>query len=205
MLRTALAGLRAHRLRLLLTSLAIMLGVGFIAGTFVLDDTIQAGFARKVTADAGKVDVAVLPKDHGGVLPEEVLDRVRAVAGVAEAHGLVRAPAPLLGKDGRAVGSRPTTAVSIVRGPLDRTTIVAGTGPGTDDQAAVLDENTARNEGFRLGDTITVLGHDQREHRFRLVGLLDPGVDQELAFTGAVGFTTATAQRVTGAKGYREI
>ena len=43
MLKTTLAGLRAHKLRLLLTSLAIMLGVGFVAGTFVLTDTIQAG------------------------------------------------------------------------------------------------------------------------------------------------------------------
>lgn len=205
MLRTALAGLRAHKLRLLLTSLAIMLGVGFIAGTFVLNDTIQAGFSQRVTADADKVDVAVLPGKSDGVLPERTLARVRAVGGVTEAQGLVRGPAPLLGKDGRAVGSAPTTAISIVPGPLDRTTIVAGTGPGSDDQAAVLDKNTAKAQGLRLGDTITVLDGKQGRHRFRLVGLLDPGVDQELSYTGALGFTLATAQRMTGEKGYREI
>ncbi|MCK2221625.1 FtsX-like permease family protein [Actinomadura sp. ATCC 31491] len=206
MLRTALAGLRAHRLRLLLTSVAIVLGVGFIAGTFVLNDTIEAGFAQRVTADAGKVDVAVLPEDRGGgVLPEEVLARVRAVPGVTDAQGLVRGPAPLLGKDGKAVGGTPTTAVSVVRGPLDRTAIVAGTGPGTDDRAAVLDESTARVNGFALGDEITVLDARQARHTFKLVGLLDPGVDQELAYTGAVGLTTAAALRMTGAKGYHEI
>lgn len=205
MLKTALAGLRAHRLRLLLTSLAIMLGVGFIAGTFVLNDTIQAGFSQRVTADADKVDVAVLPENPDGVLSEKTLERIRAVAGVTEAQGLIQAPAPLLGKDGKAVGSVPTTAVSIVRGPLDRTVIVSGSGPGTDDQAAVLDENTAKAEGFQIGDTITVLDGEQAEHRFKVVGLLDPGVDQVLAYTGVVGFTAATAQRMTGAKGYREI
>ncbi|MFI7697592.1 ABC transporter permease [Nonomuraea sp. NPDC049480] len=205
MLKTALAGLRAHRLRLLLTSLAITLGVGFIAGTFVLNDTIQAGFSQRVTADADKVDVAVLPENADGVLSEKTLERIRAVAGVTEAQGLIQAPAPLLGKDGKAVGSVPTTAVSIVRGPLDRTAIVSGSGPGTDDQAAVLDENTAKAEGFQIGDTITVLDGEQAEHRFKLVGLLDPGVDQVLAYTGVVGFTAATAQRMTGAKGYREI
>ncbi|MEW9547633.1 ABC transporter permease [Nonomuraea sp. NPDC050783] len=206
MVRTALAGLRAHRLRLLLTSLAIVLGVGFIAGTFVLNDTIQAGFSQRVTADADKVDVAVLPKDRDdGVLPERVLERVRALDGVTDAQGLIRAPAPLLGKDGRVAGGTPTTAINVVRGPLARTAIVAGTGPGTDDRAAVLDENTARLHGFRLGDEITVLGPEQERHAFKLVGLLDPGVDQELAYTGAVGLTTAAAQRVTGAKGYREI
>ncbi|WP_327584857.1 FtsX-like permease family protein [Nonomuraea sp. NBC_00507] len=205
MLKTALAGLRAHRLRLLLTSLAIMLGVGFIAGTFVLNDTIQAGFSQRVTADAAKVDVAVLPKDPGGVLSEKILERVRAVEGVTEAQGLIREPAPLLGKDGKVVGSVPTSAVSIVRGPLDRTAIVSGSSPGTDDQAAVLDENTAKAQKLQIGDTITVLDGSQSQHRFKLVGLLDPGVDQELAYTGVVGFTPATAQRMTGAKGYREI
>ncbi|QFY06812.1 FtsX-like permease family protein [Nonomuraea phyllanthi] len=205
MLRTALAGLRAHRLRLLLTALAITLGVGFIAGTFVLNDTVQAGYDQRVTADAAKVDVAVLPKGPDAVLPERLLERIRALDGVTEAQGLIRAPAPVLGKDGKTAGNAPTTALSIVPGPLDRTDIVAGTGPGTDDQAAVLDENTAKAQGLRPGDTITVLDARQREHRFRLVGLLDPGVDQELSYTGAVGFTAATAQRMTGAKGYREI
>ncbi|MED7926868.1 FtsX-like permease family protein [Nonomuraea sp. LP-02] len=203
MLRTALAGLRAYRLRLLLTSLAIVLGVGFIAGTFVLNDTVQAGFAQRVTADAGKVDVAVLAED--GVLAEDVLRRVRAVAGVTDAQGLVRGSAPLLGKDGKAVGDLPTTAISVVRGPLQRTTIVAGTGPGTDDRAAVLDENTARVNGFRLGDDLVVLDPGGERHTFKLVGLLDPGVDQELAFTGAIGLTTSAALRMTGEKGYHEI
>ncbi|MEQ4718674.1 FtsX-like permease family protein [Nonomuraea sp. B19D2] len=205
MLKTALAGLRAHKLRLLLTALAITLGVGFIAGTFVLNDTVQAGFAQRVTADAGKVDVAVLPKGPDAVLPERVLERIRALDGVTEAQGLIRAAAPVLGKDGKTAGNAPTTALSIIRGPLDRTDIVSGTGPGSDDQAAVLDENTAKAQGFRLGDTITVLDGKQRRHQFKLVGLLDPGVDQELSYTGAVGFTAATAQRMTGAKGYREI
>ncbi|GAA3217757.1 ABC transporter permease [Nonomuraea helvata] len=205
MLKTALAGLRAHKLRLLLTSLAITLGVGFIAGTFVLNDTMQAGFAQRVTADAAKVDVAVLPKGPDAVLPERVLERIRALDGVTEAQGLIRAAAPVLGRDGKTAGNAPTTALSVVRGPLDRTDIVSGTGPGTDDQAAVLDKNTAKAQGFHLGDTITVLDDRQRPHRFKLVGLLDPGVDQELSYTGAVGFTAATAQRMTGAKGYREI
>ncbi|MEV4169494.1 FtsX-like permease family protein [Nonomuraea sp. NPDC049709] len=205
MLKTALAGLRAHRLRLMLTSLAIMLGVGFIAGTFVLNDTVEAGFAQRVTADAGKVDVAVLPKDSDDVLPEEVLERIRALPGVTEAQGLVRGSTPVLGRNGKTAGNAPTTALSIITGPLDRTDVVSGTGPGTDDQAAVLDENTAEAQGFRLGDTITVLDGEQAEHRFRLVGLIDTGVDQMLAYTGAVGFTPATAWRMTGGKGYAEI
>ncbi|GAA2289690.1 ABC transporter permease [Nonomuraea roseoviolacea subsp. roseoviolacea] len=205
MLRTTLAGLRAHRLRLLLTSLAITLGVGFIAGTFVLTDTIEAGFAQKVTADAGKVSVAVLAEGPDGRLPAALLDEVRALPGVTDAQGVVRGPAPLIGKDGKTAGNAPTTALSIASGPLNRAVIVSGTGPGSDDQAAVLDENTAKAQGLKTGDTITVLDPQGRKRTFRLAGLLDPGVDQELAYTGVVGFTPAMARRMTGEKGFREI
>ncbi|MEU8103860.1 FtsX-like permease family protein [Nonomuraea muscovyensis] len=210
MLKTALAGLRAHTLRLLLTSLAITLGVGFIAGTFVLTDTMKAGFGQRVTAEADKVAVAVLPKPgrpgaEPATLPASLLQRLRALPGVTDAQGLTHGQAPLLGKDGKAAGDVPTSGVSVVPGALNRTVIVAGTGPGSDDAAAVLDENTAKAQGFQVGDTITVLDPEGGRHPFKLVGLFDPGVDQKLAYTGAVGFTPATAQRMTGTKGFHEI
>ncbi|WP_327086941.1 FtsX-like permease family protein [Nonomuraea sp. NBC_01738] len=209
MIKTALAGLRAHKLRLLLTSLAITLGVGFIAGTFVLTDTIDAGFSQKITAEADKVSVAVLPGPEKTTdpkpLPESLLGRIRSIPGVFDAQGLARGPAPLLGKDGRAVGDLPTTAFSMVSGPLARMTLVSGVGPGSDDNAAVIDKNTARTQGFKLGDTITVLDAQKRQHSFKLVGLVDTGLDQELGFTGGVGFTTATTQRMTGVSGFEEI
>src|SRR3979409_1976545 len=50
MLKTTLAGLRAHKLRLVATGLAIVLGVGFVAGTLIFGDTVKAAmfdqFAR---------------------------------------------------------------------------------------------------------------------------------------------------------------
>ncbi|MFI9553379.1 ABC transporter permease [Nonomuraea endophytica] len=205
MIKTALAGLRAHKLRLLLTSLAITLGVGFIAGTFVLTDTIDAGFSQKVTAEADKVAVAVVSKNSEKPLPTALLGKIREAPGVRDAQGLIRGPAPLLGKDGKAVGDVPTTAISIPTGELARATIVSGTGPGNDDHAAVVDKNTAKAQGIKPGDIVTVLDHRQSRHDFKVVGLLDPGLDQELGFTGAVGFTTATAERLTGAKGFTEI
>lgn len=205
MLKTTLAGLRAHKLRLLLTSLAITLGVGFIAGTFVLTDTIDAGFSQRLTAEADKVAVAVTPKpDSEKKLPVATLEKIKAVPGVSDAQGLVRGSAPLLGKDGKAVGSMPTTAISVATGALNRSTIVTGAAPTTADQA-VIDKNTAKAEGFTVGDTVTVLDAKGAKHDFTLVGIIDTGVDQELGFTGAVGFTTETAQRMTGAKGFSEI
>ncbi|WP_214106556.1 ABC transporter permease [Acrocarpospora catenulata] len=203
MLRTTLAGLLAHKLRLLLTSLAITLGVGFIGGTFVLTDTIEVGFQQKFTADAEKVDVAVRSKEDDEI-PAELLAKIRAVPGVTDAQGLLGGPAPLLGRNGKAVGNVPTTGISIATGTLARTTVTSGVGP-TRPTDAILDENTAKTRQFAIGDTITVLDPEGGKHDFTLVGLFDVGVDQWLAYTGAVGFTAETAQRMTAAKGYREI
>ncbi|GAA2859634.1 ABC transporter permease [Streptosporangium fragile] len=209
MLRTTLAGLRAHRLRLALTSLAIALGVGFIAGTFVLTDTIEKGFTQTFSAAADKIDVAVLPLPSGErgrvpTVPEATLEKIRAVDGVADAQGLVRGTSALIGKDGKAAGDYPTAGISLPEGPLNRTVIVSGAAPVTATQA-VLDEGTARTRGFKIGDTITVLDHRNAQHRFTLVGLFDVGLDQEIGYTGAVGYTTATAREMTGQQGFRAI
>lgn len=209
MVRTTLAGLRAHKLRLLLTSLAIALGVGFIAGTFVLTDTIEAGFTEKFGAAADKIDVAVLPARDKGAdtaepLPEAALKKIRAATGVGDARGLVRGTAALVGKDGKAVGDFPTAGISVPEGPLNRTLITSGSAPKTATQA-VLDENTAKTRGFTVGETVTVLDSKNVKHEFTLVGLFDIGLNQQLAYTGGVGFTTATAQAMTGEKGYQEI
>ncbi|MET8145464.1 FtsX-like permease family protein [Sphaerisporangium sp. NPDC005288] len=208
MFRTTLAGLLAHKLRLLLTSLAITLGVGFIAGTFVLTDTIQAGLSQRIAASADKVDVAVLPpvstSENQPRLTAADLAAIKGVAGVAEAQGLVQGSAALLGKDGKAVGDFATTGVSVVGGRLNRTEITSGTAPSAPDQV-VIDKNTAKTRGFAVGDTVRVLDGDGRPHPFRLVGLFDVGVDQQLAVTGAVGFAPATAQTMTGQKGFVEI
>ncbi|MFF4774890.1 ABC transporter permease [Microtetraspora fusca] len=210
MFKTTLAGLLAHKLRLMLTSLAITLGVGFIAGTFVLTDTIDAGFAQKFTADAAKIPVAVLPKGDDAdrqqepILTTGDLAKVRGVKGVADAQGIVQGTAPLIGKNGKVAGSRATSGISITEGALNRTVITKGSAPAAATEA-VLDKDTAKTREFAIGDTITVLDSKQVKHQFTLVGVFDVGVNQELSFTGAVGFTADTALRMTGAKGFREI
>jgi putative ABC transport system permease protein len=209
-LRTTLAGLRAHKLRLLLTSLAIALGVGFIAGTFVLTDTIQAGFTQKFAAAGDRIDVAVFPDagKRGGQeepsLSPSVLEKVRGADGLADAQGLVRGTAALLGKDGKAAGDYPTSGISIPEGRLNRTVITSGAVPRNGGEA-VLDEGTAEEQGFKVGDTIAVLDAEEARHEFRLVGLVDLSLDQNLVYTGAVGFTTETALSMTGSAGFHEI
>ena len=62
MLRIAWRSLTAHKLRTILTTLAILLGVAMISGTYVLTDQIDKGF-QQIFTDAYKgVDVTVTRK-----------------------------------------------------------------------------------------------------------------------------------------------
>jgi putative ABC transport system permease protein len=209
MFKTTLAGLLARKARLLMTALAITLGVGFITGTFVLTDTIQAGYDAQFAGSAGKVAVAVLPdpaaEEEDKILPPALLSKVRGLPGVTVAHGVVRGNAALVGKDGRAYGDSPTLGLSLApSGPLRRYQVVTGRAP-TAAGEAVLTKSTAKATGYRAGDTIKVLDPKGRPHPFRLVGTVTIGVDAAASLYGAVGFTPADATVMTGKRGYSEI
>ncbi|TDD82942.1 ABC transporter permease [Actinomadura rubrisoli] len=206
MLKTTLAGLRAHKLRLLLTGVAITLGVGFISGTFVLTDTMDKGVGKTFARSADKVDVAVLPKgdDPDADIPAALLGKVRALPGVTEVQGKVQGDAALVGKDGKAVGDLPTVGMSVPTGGLLRYDVDKGRTPKGATET-VLDKVLAKREGFSVGDTVTVLDGKSRPHRFTVVGIVDFGIDQEASFRGAVGFDPATTMRMTGQKNYKEL
>ena len=206
MLRTTLAGLRAHKLRLLLTAVAITLGVGFISGTFVLTDTMDKGIAKTFARSADKVDVAVLPGDNGQEdgIPASVPQKVRALPGVTDVRGVVKGDAALVGKDGKAVGDFPTVGMSVPSGRLLRYEVDEGRPPSGSGET-VLDSKLAEREGYGIGDTVTVLDSKHRPHRFSVVGLVDLGIDEEASFRGAVGFDEPTTMLMTGEKTYQEI
>src|SRR3954465_15979714 len=96
-IRVALKGYRARKLRVVLSLLAVALGVALIAGTYVLTDTINHSFDKLFRTANQRVDVAVMP--HEAVktdnssssatptIPESVLRRIEQVPGVAQASG----------------------------------------------------------------------------------------------------------------------
>src|SRR4051794_24684435 len=100
MLRTTLAGLRAHKLRLGATALAIVLGVGFVAGTLIFGDTAKAAMFDEFARAAKNGDVVI-----GGWTSEPVppagLDTVRGVSGVAAVDGRMTHELALLARNGR--------------------------------------------------------------------------------------------------------
>jgi putative ABC transport system permease protein len=94
MYRTALRSLTSRPLRTALTTLAILLGVAMISGTYVLTDQITNGFNDIFDTAYAKMAVVVTPKQEFGAqdgsvttMPVSTLDQVRAVPGVKVADG----------------------------------------------------------------------------------------------------------------------
>ncbi|HUA95046.1 MAG TPA: hypothetical protein VMB82_05915, partial [Acidimicrobiales bacterium] len=100
--RLTLRGLLAHRVRLVATLLAVVLGVGFVAGTYVLTDTLRQAITGVVGQSQAHVSVVVTGRaadatssttdaigTRGVTLPEHVLEQVEAVPGVVTADGVV--------------------------------------------------------------------------------------------------------------------
>ncbi len=91
MFKTAMKSLFAHKVRFLLTAVAIVLGVGLVAGTFIFTDTINAQFDTLLDDIYAGTDVSVRAEsgDFGAAtepFPASVYDDVVAVDGVKAAE-----------------------------------------------------------------------------------------------------------------------
>src|SRR5690242_19852329 len=114
MLRATLRSLLARKLRLLLSGFAVVLGVAFVSGAFVLTDTLQRTFTnlfQDVTKGTALTIQGKSALGGGGEgrdfedtprVPQSVLDAVRQVPGVAEAVGRVRGQAQVIDLHGKA-------------------------------------------------------------------------------------------------------
>ena len=108
-------GLAANKLRFLLTAIAVVLGVAFVSGTFVLTATIQKTFDDLFTNIYKNTDAVVrahqrLSSDFGAGerpnVPASLLQDVARAPGVAQAVGDVQIPyAQVVGTNGKAIGS----------------------------------------------------------------------------------------------------
>src|SRR6476660_6209434 len=111
MTKLVLRGLMTRKLRTFLTSLAILLGVAMVTGTFVLTDQINAAFKDIFQTGNAKIDavlsrqVAFGDAQNAGPLPDSLIGPVQKVDGVAEAAGQVQASNAQLVINGKVVNS----------------------------------------------------------------------------------------------------
>jgi len=216
MIRFALKSLAGRKLRTTLTALAIVLGVAMMSGAYVLTDTIDKAFDTIFVDSYAGVDTVVTGKDAGfsfegesaetPPIPEETLERVRAIDGVEIAAGSVQDfHTKLLRPDGESIdtGGAPSFAFGIETAPeYDRfnpLNLVEGRWPSGGSEVAV-DEGVAGEEDLELGARIGVaaLGPAQK---FEIVGIAKYGDLSSLGGATFAIFDLRTAQALLDKEG----
>ncbi|MEH1101622.1 ABC transporter permease [Micromonospora sp. CPCC 205561] len=203
MIRLTLRQLRAEAVRLVLSSLAIVLGVAFVAGTLIFVDGMRAGAYDRAGAFDRHTDLAVYSATDDP-LPAGLVRRVRAIDGVAAAEGELLASGGIVGADGRPVLGYAVLAAIPTDAALRSYDVVAGRLPDRPGEV-VLDAPTAAEEGFALGAPVRVGGGGGAARPYTLVGTVDvAGTARDVGgpFIGLVG---ADALAVAGQRGYDRI
>ncbi|HEY5153383.1 MAG TPA: FtsX-like permease family protein [Acidimicrobiales bacterium] len=211
MLRVTLRGLLSHKIRFVLTTFAVVVGVGFVVGTLVLTDSVRSQFNLLFTDINSGIDLQVKGVDQfdqgafgqSPPIPETLLPQIRALPGVktagANAGGI---PATVFGADGKPVvptGGPPLAVTWDPQSPNGALTTVLGGPPKADDEVA-LDVDVAQKAGKTVGDEVTIQT-PKGPGQYKVVGTVSFGSGNALAGATLVAFTLPEAQRLYNLEG----
>jgi putative ABC transport system permease protein len=202
-----LKSLWARKVRALTTTFAVVIGVAFMAGSYVLTDTILAAFDEIFKESNEGVAVIVtaqnLVKQESGETPTisaSLLPKVQRTPGVRLAAGAVFTPGGFFDSEGDAIGSKfaPKFISSTLPPSLEALNYVEGHIPRGPTEASI-DRAAAESADLVLGDEIELAGRTKAV-KFRLVGFTQLG---DASFGGAsiAQVTLPVAQRITGKVG----
>jgi putative ABC transport system permease protein len=206
-IRFALQGLLARKLRTALTAIGVILGVALISGTYVLTDSITSAFDSIFTENYKNTDAAITGKtafdasQDGTVtappFSADLLQKVRDLPEVGAAGGAVSGEAQLIGKDGKAIvfGGAPNLGFSVdpALPQFNSLTLSSGSWPGPGE--VVIDTQTAQKKGFKAGDEIGIQARGP-EQRMRISGLVEFGAVSSIGGATLAGFDLSTAQQL---------
>ncbi|MFD0036704.1 ABC transporter permease [Streptomyces anulatus] len=202
MFRTALRNVLAHKARLLMTVLAVMLGVAFVSGTLVFTDTLGNAFRKQSAKSYDNVAVSVETfagddeKTHG--IDEATLEKIRDMDGVASATGRVSGFAGVADPDGKLIGNGwSNTGANFAPGKDGKDAsyvFTDGSGPAKNGSVA-LDKDTASKGKYRVGDPVRVATNGPVKE-YTLSGIFATEDGAVNAGGSLVLFDTATAQQL---------
>jgi putative ABC transport system permease protein len=212
-----LKNLFAKKFRLVLTSLAVVLGVAFMSGTFVLTDTLGSVFDNLFATTTKGVDAVVRGREPFKAqgrnasstrppVPDALVSVVRRASGVANAQGNLLRYALVQDRNGQAIQNQAPAfgvawypAKTEVNRSLELVSRFRGTRsaqPAAADEVA-LDVATANDGGYRIGDRVRIGFATTPPRLFRLSGVFRfGGSDQGLAGATLAAFIPTTAQQV---------
>ena len=205
--------MRARIGRLIAIAIAIVLGVAFVVGSFVLADSMRSGFDSLFSDAFENTDLQVRTalafgdatsdggQDTRDPVPAELVDTVAAIPGVADADGMLQRTAQIIDSDGEAIttGGAPMFGASWdSTDPDNSIRLLEGDAPVGPEQMAI-DKNTADHNDLEVGDQVDVVTTTGR-HSFTLSGTV--GLGNSDGFGGATFalWDPQTAASVLGAE-----
>ncbi|MFD7028089.1 ABC transporter permease [Streptomyces sp. NPDC059917] len=204
-MKTSLRNFAAHKGRMALSAIAVLLSVAFVCGTLVFTDTMNTTFDKLFGVTSA--DVTVTPKeaaDEGetqqrgrpDALAGSVVDQIKKVEGVKSAEGgVISMAVTVVNAKNENMGSTtgaPTIAGSWNDNELKSMKISSGHAPRGPTEVMV-DADTAKKHHLALGDelrTIALTG----DLRAKITGIATFTVTNPGA--AVVYFDTPTAQQV---------
>ncbi|MEV6192775.1 FtsX-like permease family protein [Streptomyces sp. NPDC051920] len=169
-LKTSMRNFFAHKGRMALSAVAVLLSVAFVCGTLVFSDTMNTTFDKLFAATSSDVTVSAKSASDTGettsgngkppVMPASVLDQVRSAPGVKSAEGTVFSSAVTVvdaDKDSLSPSSGAPTIVGSWNANEARTMkVTSGSAPKGSGQVMV-DKDTADKHHLKLGDEVGVI------------------------------------------------
>lgn len=216
MIRLALSDLRAHRLRTLLSTLAVVFGVALITGALTLTGSMNRAATSLSSAAYHDVDAAVTAKNVAQnsdtsdqisgkpTLPASALARVAANPLVGSSAAEVLDDARIIDKHGKVAGQGPYFGVGYDfsrpgAARLSPLRLHGGHWP-TAAGEVVLDQSTSEKQHLNVGDTARIAGSG-RAQPFRVVGVASFGDVKSLGTATIAVFTVPQAQQLFAKQG----
>lgn len=210
MFKVSVKSLLSHKLRLVLTTLAILIGVSSVTGTFIFIDTINGTFNRIFQGANSGVAVTVrgheLRGDSGGIggagrqpIPRALAGTIRGVDGVKGVAGvLFRNGASMIGSDGKPISSNgpPTFGGNWIADSEISPYHIRSGGPPVQPNDVVVDAGTAASHHFSVGQHLSIAFTTASERRFTITGIAGFGTSDNLAGATIALFTEDTAEQV---------
>lgn len=207
MLRAAWKSLLGRKVRLLMSTFAIVLGVAFVGGTLIFTDTLNKSFTAIFDNSVG--DVVVRPVGAGDAdetsttltLPGRLVEKLAGVPGAARADGNVTTFGLfVIGENSRVVGGQGAPGLGLndssapAANGVEGLQVVKGRSPKGRNEVAI-DAATVRRANFDLGEKVRLVSAGSKALlQPTLVGIADyPGGGSLNGATASI-FDTATAQ-----------
>ncbi|MBB1027990.1 ABC transporter permease, partial [Dietzia sp. DQ11-38-2] len=197
MLRVSLRNIAAHKLRLVLSVLAVVLGTAFVTGSLVFTSTLKNTFDGLLDQGTQDLSAMIEPEDpRGGGVPFEVAERALELPGVEAVTPGVTGTVVLFNADGTPYqsGGAPSEGLEWVEPDQavgSSSWISDGRAPDADGEV-VLPESVLDNAGLAIGDSARVYTTSQGMIDVTIVGAYSSETDVG-GYVG-VGFTPAQAR-----------